>query len=300
MTSGIELPPSSLPLSEGVCKISPSVLFPGLGSFDQKNTDSIITYAQEVMRLRFTEEDVYSEMIEAGMQLATEAHYGKSRRISGLPYVLHPFATAIAVLSVSQSQPVICAALCHDVYEDSPRDEKGNKIYTLDVITQRLPFGENGENTVSLIESVSSNATYDKTREKPGTPREYRLWQNNKFAAIQKAVEHSPEAILVKTADFLSNICDFIEDYMREGDQAFISFGRSKEDVLERYTDGILQLSGGSIDNFGFVNTLMKDVIIKQIELLELCKNHELKYTYAGWRKLLDRELRQLRYENTH
>lgn len=60
-------------------------------------------------------------LIEDAYALAAEAH-SKQTRKSGLPYILHPLAVALIVVEeMRQSDPaVICAALLHDVVEDTP------------------------------------------------------------------------------------------------------------------------------------------------------------------------------------
>ena len=59
------------------------------------------------------------EIIERAYRFAREAHAGVRRR-SGEPYILHPIAVAkIASQEIGLGSTSICAALLHDVVEDT-------------------------------------------------------------------------------------------------------------------------------------------------------------------------------------
>ena len=59
------------------------------------------------------------EIIERAFRFAKEAHKGIRRR-SGEPYILHPIAVAkIANREIGLGSTSICAALLHDVVEDT-------------------------------------------------------------------------------------------------------------------------------------------------------------------------------------
>ena len=59
------------------------------------------------------------EIIERAYHFAKEAHKGVRRR-SGEPYILHPIAVAQIVISeLGLGSTSICAALLHDVVEDT-------------------------------------------------------------------------------------------------------------------------------------------------------------------------------------
>ena len=59
------------------------------------------------------------EIVERAFRFAREAHKGIRRR-SGEPYILHPIAVArIASREIGLGSTSICAALLHDVVEDT-------------------------------------------------------------------------------------------------------------------------------------------------------------------------------------
>ena len=73
------------------------------------------------------------DLIESAYYLAKEAH-GKQFRNSGLPYILHPLAVSLIVVKEMRQRDaaVICAALLHDVVEDTE--------YTIEDITVDTPY----------------------------------------------------------------------------------------------------------------------------------------------------------------
>ncbi len=59
-------------------------------------------------------------LIDAAYEFAADAHAGQVRKYTGEPYVTHPVAVAKIVASVTSDCNMICAALLHDVIEDTP------------------------------------------------------------------------------------------------------------------------------------------------------------------------------------
>ena len=81
------------------------------------------------------------EKIKAAYELAKNAH-GEQKRISGKPYITHPLAVADIVADMKLDCDSICAALLHDVVEDTSYSrediknkatELANKVKELDV-----------------------------------------------------------------------------------------------------------------------------------------------------------------------
>ena len=86
------------------------------------------------------------EKIDKAFRFARRAHEGIRRR-SGEPYILHPIAVATIVSQeIGLGSTSICAALLHDVVEDTE--------YTLDDIKSIFGdelVGETGENAVEAV-----------------------------------------------------------------------------------------------------------------------------------------------------
>ena len=92
------------------------------------------------------------EIIERAFRFAKKAHGGIRRR-SGEPYILHPIAVAkIASQEIGLGSTSICAALLHDVVEDTD--------YTVEDIQQQL--GPKIAELVSGLTKISGGIFGDK------------------------------------------------------------------------------------------------------------------------------------------
>lgn len=59
---------------------------------------------------------IYTDLTKKAMRIAYDAHHGQFDK-SGLPYIYHP----IHLAEQMQDETAVCAALLHDVVEDTPR-----------------------------------------------------------------------------------------------------------------------------------------------------------------------------------
>ena len=109
--------------------------------------DKMVTDARDelfacVEKRRFTSAEI--ELVQQAYALAEEAHRPQ-RRKSGEPYILHPIAVAMIVANeIGLGAEPICAALLHDVVEDTDHTVKelrelfGDDVATLvNVVTKR-------------------------------------------------------------------------------------------------------------------------------------------------------------------
>ena len=76
---------------------------------------------KEKLKDTFTKEDI--EKIEKAFSIADDAHKDQKRR-SGEPYIIHPLAVATILADMGMDTDSICAALLHDVVEDTPTTAK--------------------------------------------------------------------------------------------------------------------------------------------------------------------------------
>lgn len=60
----------------------------------------------------------YTPLIQEAMKLAYDAHQGQTDQ-SGVPYIFHPFYVAELVCGAKPQESMVCAALLHDVLEDT-------------------------------------------------------------------------------------------------------------------------------------------------------------------------------------
>lgn len=132
---------------------------------------------------------------------ANEAHKGVRRR-SGEPYILHPIAVAkIVVDEIGLGCKSICAALLHDVVEDTD--------YTVEDI-KRL-FGEK-------IATIVDGLTKIKTALDSESSNEPTTLQAENFKRILLTLNDDVRIILIKLADRLHNVrtIQFMPEYKRD------------------------------------------------------------------------------------
>ena len=125
------------------------------------------------------------EIIERAYHFAKEAHKGIRRR-SGEPYILHPIAVAkIASQEIGLGSTSICAALLHDVVEDTD--------YTVEDIEQH--FGKNIAQLVEGLTKISGGIFGDKAS-----------LQAENFRKLLLTMSEDIRVVLIKMADRLHNM----------------------------------------------------------------------------------------------
>lgn len=126
-----------------------------------------------------------TEIITKAFNFAKAAHKGVRRR-SGEPYILHPIAVAQIICSeIGLGSTSICAALLHDVVEDTE--------YTRDDIANL--FGEKVANIVEGVTKVSGGLISNRAS-----------MQAETFKKILLTMSDDIRVILVKIADRLHNM----------------------------------------------------------------------------------------------
>ncbi len=125
------------------------------------------------------------EIIKRAFSFAKEAHKGVRRR-SGEPYILHPIAVAkIASQEIGLGSTSICAALLHDVVEDTE--------YTVDDIEQH--FGKKVAQIVEGLTKISGGIFGDKASA-----------QAENFRKLLLTMSEDIRVVLIKMADRLHNM----------------------------------------------------------------------------------------------
>jgi len=125
------------------------------------------------------------EIITKAFQFARQAHKG-IRRLSGEPYIMHPLAVAQIVCSeIGLGSTSICAALLHDVVEDTD--------YTIDDI--KNAFGPKIAQIVDGLTKIAGGIFGDKA-----------LAQAENFKKLLLTMSDDIRVILIKIADRLHNM----------------------------------------------------------------------------------------------
>lgn len=124
------------------------------------------------------------EKITKAYKLAEKSH-GDQRRVSGIPYILHPTSVACIVAELGMDTDSICGALLHDVVEDTP--------VMLDEISKLF-----GGEVAKLIDGVT------KISKIPYSTREQQQAENIRKMLI--AMADDIRVIIIKLADRLHNM----------------------------------------------------------------------------------------------
>lgn len=125
------------------------------------------------------------EIIEKAFRFAKEAHKGVRRR-SGEPYILHPIAVAkIASREIGLGSTSICAALLHDVVEDTD--------YTVEDISRN--FGPKIAQLVEGLTKISGGIFGDRASA-----------QAENFRKLLLTMSEDIRVVLIKMADRLHNM----------------------------------------------------------------------------------------------
>ena len=165
---------------------------------DYSLIESQFAELREAARKRCADREQYELCLKA-FEFANEAHKNVRRR-SGEPYILHPIAVArIVVSEIGLGCKSICAALLHDVVEDTE--------YTVEDI-QRL-FGEK---IASLVDGLTKiKVALDDNQDATSL-------QAENFKRILLTLNDDVRIILIKLADRLHNVrtIQFMPEYKRD------------------------------------------------------------------------------------
>ena len=125
------------------------------------------------------------EIITNAFEFANQAHQGIRRR-SGEPYIMHPLAVArIVVKEIGLGSTSICAALLHDVVEDTD--------YTVEDIEQRF-----GPKIASIVDGL--------TKISGGVFGQQASIQAENFRKLLLTMSDDVRVVLIKIADRLHNM----------------------------------------------------------------------------------------------
>ena len=159
---------------------------------------------KDAARKRCANTEEFKTVLKA-FEFANEAHKNVRRR-SGDPYIMHPIAVArIVVEDIGLGYKSICAALLHDVVEDTR--------YTSDDIRNLF-----GDKIAALVEGLTKIKTVldNDAKNKSGITEESSQAEN--FKRILLTLNDDVRVILIKLADRLHNCrtIDYMPEYKRD------------------------------------------------------------------------------------
>ena len=155
------------------------------------------TFENLISKVKANNPNADTDKIRRAYELACDAHKDQ-KRISGTPYITHPLAVATIVADMQMDVDSVCAALLHDVVEDT--------AYSIDDIKERF-----GEQVALLVDGVTK---LDKIS---FSSKEERDMENLRKMFLAMAADI--RVIIIKFADRMHNLRTLIsmsEDKQRE------------------------------------------------------------------------------------
>ncbi len=122
----------------------------------------------------------YTPLIQQALYRAARQHDGQTRKGIRYPYIVHPVSVAAMVAEDGGDETAICAALLHDVIEDT-------KGYSLE--DMRRDFGDEISDLVTILSEDKSLA-----------------WCERKERYLERFESANKTALMIKAADTLHNL----------------------------------------------------------------------------------------------
>lgn len=160
--------------------------------------------------------------IEQAIVRATVLHQSQKRKISGVPYIVHPYSVAFLLAHYTDDEDVIIAGLLHDTLEDTP-------AYTEDMLREEF-----GDRVCTLVQEVTEDYT---EAEKENHDLRGHNWRVRKEKYLANLSNDSREALLIATADKIHNMRNALDEYALHGDAVWEKFKRDPDNFVWFYTE---------------------------------------------------------------
>ena len=164
-------------------------------------------------------------LINTAIEVTAKAHKDHCRKVTDIPYIVHPFEVALILQENRASEEVIAAGILHDTLEDTELTKE-------DI---REVFGD------SVLELVLGAS--EELEDRENTP-----WYNRKLHTIEHLKDAPLDVKMIACADKLSNIRSMIKGYNDMGDRLWDRFNAPYEKQKWYYHSLIKSLVG--LDEF--------------------------------------------------
>ncbi|MBQ9298401.1 MAG: bifunctional (p)ppGpp synthetase/guanosine-3',5'-bis(diphosphate) 3'-pyrophosphohydrolase [Clostridia bacterium] len=149
-----------------------------------KKDKKVVTIEEVIAKAKQKNSKIDDAKIMKAYEFANKQHENQLRK-SGEPYIIHPLEVANILAELEMDEDTICAALLHDVVEDTPVTiEDINKLF--------------GESVAEMVAGVTKLNTLSYTSAQEQQVEDYRKM----FLAMGKDIR----VILIKLADRLHNM----------------------------------------------------------------------------------------------
>lgn len=165
------------------------------------------------------------QVIEKVKEYAKKAHEGQMRKYTPEPYIVHPVRVMELCKEYTSSIPVLCAALLHDVLEDTEVSKEDLKQFLLSVMNDK-----HASLTLCLV--VELTDVYVK--------KDYPQWnrKTRKKKEADRIAQTDAASQTIKYADIIDN-CKEIVKYDQEFGPKFLHECKM---LLQRIPKGNVQL----------------------------------------------------------
>lgn len=157
---------------------------------------------------------------ERALEFAMKAHRGQVRKGSTVPYIVHPIETALIVMTLSDDQDVIIAALFHDIIEDTKYGAKEIE----------MAFGTR---VAELVQAESEN----KRRGQDASA----TWKIRKQEFIDSLPDKPKEEKIIALADKLSNMRATYQGFRKNGEKFWERFHEKRKEMHAWYYRSIAE-----------------------------------------------------------
>ena len=172
---------------------------------------------------------IYTKKIQDAIKFATKTHevYQKqTRKGKDIAYITHPLSVGLILALAGVNEDVVIAGILHDTIEDSSSEKK----VTPEMLTEKF-----GKNVADLVLNVTEQ-------------NKALSWEERKKEALEHIKTFSHDALLVKSADTISNVSELLDDYARYGEKVFANFNAPKEKLVKNYLGVLRAVLGGWLE----------------------------------------------------
>lgn len=174
-----------------------------------------------------------NKKIQKAIYVASHQHRKQKRKMSGMPYIVHPFSTAWLLSEHLNDDDIIAAALLHDVIEDT-------KGYDLREMEKDF-----GKRVVEIVAEVTEDKALP--------------WKKRKETHIEHLKDASIEAIFITAADKIHNLSSLREEIQESGKNPWGKEFKSKEDS-EWYHDSLYLVVEGRLGEHPLVDLYKNEI----------------------------------------
>ncbi len=169
-----------------------------------------------------------TDSIFRAIERATALHHGQTRRITGVPYIVHPYSVSFLLAHHTDDESVIIAGLLHDVLEDVPR------------YTREMLEAEFGPKVARLVAEVTEDNSIYEEHQELSHPERVRL---KKVDYLARLADDSQGALMIAAADKICNTRSFLAEYPQLGSKFWELYRGTPENYLRfsRAVNAVIQ-----------------------------------------------------------